>query len=119
MKKLLTAAAVIVGLMGAAHGQGGIRMAPLGFCPLASMTASTALAACSGGVPGATTYAVICAYVQGVVWRDDGIAPTGTPGTGGQGIAAGQCISYNATNFAAIRFIQQASGALLGVTFYQ
>lgn len=101
-----------------ARAQSGLRQVPLGFCALSSMSASTALASCSGGLPAATTYAVICAYTQGIVWRDDGVAPTGTPGTGGQGLAAGQCIPYNGT-FTAIRFIQQTSGAILGVTFYR
>lgn len=101
-----------------AAAQSGLRQVPLGFCSLASMAASTALATCSTGIPSGTTYAVICAYTQGVVWRDDGTAPTGTPGTGGQGLAANQCIPYNGT-FTAIRFIQQASGAILGITFYR
>lgn len=98
--------------------QNGLRQVPLGFCSLSSMSASTALSACSGGVPSGTTYAVICAYAQGVTWRDDGTAPTGTAGSGGQGIAANQCIPYNG-DFTKIRFIQQTSGAILGVSFYR
>jgi hypothetical protein len=82
------------------------------------MSAATGLASCSGGIPAGTAYAVICAYVQGVVWRDDGTAPTGTPGTGGQGIAANQCLPYNGT-FTAFQVIQQTSGAILGVSFYR
>lgn len=101
-----------------AQAQLGLRQVPLGFCALTSMTASTGLASCSGGIPAGTTYAVICAYAQGIVWRDDGTAPTGTPGTGGQGLAANQCVPYNGT-FTAIRFIQQTSGAILGVSFYR
>lgn len=109
---------LLLGWASSARAQSGLRQVPLGFCALASMSTSTALATCSGGIPANTTYAVICAYAQGVVWRDDGVAPTATPGTGGQGLAAGQCIPYNGT-FTAIRFIQQVSGALLGVSFYQ
>lgn len=101
-----------------ARAQGGLRQVPLGFCALASMSASTALSTCSGGVPAGSTYAVICAYTQGIVYRDDGTAPTGTAGSGGQGIAAGSCIPYNG-DFTKIRFIQQTSGALLGVSFYR
>lgn len=101
-----------------AFAQNGTRQVPLGFCSLSSMSASTGLASCSGGIPTNTTYAVICAYVQAVNWRDDGTAPTGTVGTGGQGIPAGSCIPYNGT-FTAIRFIQQSGGAILGVSFYQ
>lgn len=98
--------------------QNSLRQVPLGFCALSSMAASTGLATCAGGIPTGTSYAVICAYTQGVVWRDDGTAPTATPGTGGQGLATGQCIPYNG-DFTKIRFIQQAGGALLGVSFYR
>lgn len=82
------------------------------------MSAATGLASCSSGIPAGTSYAVICAYTQGVVWRDDGVAPTGTPGTGGMGLFSGQCLPYNGT-FTAIQFIQQAGGAVLGVSFYR
>lgn len=102
-----------------AAAQNGTRQFPLGFCALASLAASTGLATCSGGIPASATYVVICAYTQGVVWRDDGVAPTGTPGTGGQGLAANQCIPYNGSPFTAIRFIQQTSGAILGISFYR
>ena len=101
-----------------AYTQAGLRQVPLGFCSLSSMSAATALSACSGGIPAGTSYAVICAYTQGVVWRDDNVAPTGTPGSGGQGIAANQCLPYNGT-FQNLQFIQQTSGAVLGITFYR
>lgn len=76
----------------------------------ASLTAS--------GMPYGVSYAVICSYVQGVVYRDDGVVPTGTVGTGGQGIASNQCIPYNGT-FSAIQFIQQTAGAVLGISIYK
>lgn len=103
---------------GDALAQSGQRQTPLGFCSLSSMSTATLLSSCSGGIPTGTTYAVICAYTQGVTWRDDGVAPTATAGSGGQGISAGQCIPYNGT-FTAIQFIQQTSGAVLGVAFYK
>ena len=81
-------------------------------------TTASAASLTAGGIPAGANYAVICAYVQGVVYRDDGGTPTGTPGTGGQGIAAGQCISYN-SKFTQLQFIQQASGAILGISFYR
>jgi len=118
MMRRLLAAAVMTALCAPALAQSGLRQVPLGFCALSSMSAATGLATCSGGIPAGTSYAVICAYTQGVVWRDDGTAPTGTPGTGGQGLAASQCMPYNGT-FTAIQFIQQTSGALLGVSFYR
>jgi hypothetical protein len=83
-------------------------------------TTSNAASITASGLPTGITYAVICAYVQGVVYKDDpnGTAPTGTPGSGGQGISAGQCIPYNGT-FSALQFIQQTSGAILGASFYR
>lgn len=114
---LLAAGATLLG-PDIALAQSGLRQVPLGFCTLSSMSAATALATCSGGIPSGTTYGVFCAYTQGVVWRDDGTAPTGTAGSGGQGLSAGQCLPYNGT-FTAIQFIQQASGAVLGISFYR
>lgn len=72
----------------------------------------------TAGVPPASGYLVACAYTQNVNWRDDMTAPTLTPGTGGQQIAAGQCIPYNAT-LSNIQFIQQTATAIIGLTFYQ
>jgi len=81
-------------------------------------TTSNSASLTANGPAFAVSYALICAYVQGVVWRDDGVAPTGAPGSGGNGIAANQCISYNGT-FSAIQFIQQTSGAVLGISLYK
>jgi hypothetical protein len=83
-----------------------------------SSVTSVAASLTANGIPYGANYAMICAYVQGVVWRDDGVAPTGTPGTGGNGISSGQCFSYNGT-FSSIQFIQQASGAILGISIYK
>ena len=109
--------------IGDARAQGGLRQTPLGFCPLSGMTSATSLTTCTGQTNfcfanGCATYAVICAYTAAVNYRDDGGIPTGTVGTGGQGLTAGQCMSYNGS-FSAIQFIQQASGAILGVSFYK
>lgn len=81
-------------------------------------TTSNGASLTASGPPTAATYAAICAYAQAVVWRDDGVAPTATPGSGGQGIAAGSCIPYNGT-LSAFRAIQQTGGAILGVSFYK
>lgn len=103
-----------------------LRQSPVGFCPLSSMSSATSLTSCTTtvsqgvtitGVPASANWALICAYVQGVVWNDDE-APTSTPGTGGQGLSAGQCTGYGGP-LTAVQFIQQTSGALLGVSFYK
>ena len=81
-------------------------------------TTSNSASLTEGGVPLAANYAVICAYTQGIVWRDDGVAPTTTAGTGGNGLASGACVSYNG-DFAALQIIQQQSSAVAGVEFYK
>lgn len=117
MKRLaLIVALATVALALGARAQVGLRNVPLGFCSLSSMSVATGLSGCP--IPNGTGYAVFCAYAQGVVWRDDGVAPTGTAGSGGQGLSAGQCLGYNGT-FSAVQFIQQTAGAILGVTFYR
>lgn len=117
LTRIIVAALALLAVS-SALAQNGTRQVPLGFCALSSMSAATGLSSCPGGIPGQTSYAVICAYSQGIVWRDDGTAPTGTPGSGGQGLSANQCLPYNGT-FTKIQFIQQTSGALLGVSFYR
>jgi hypothetical protein len=127
MKRLSTilAAALLLGTAAPALPQNGLRQVPLGFCALTNMAGPAPLSVCNSGagVPAGTTYAVICAYVQGINYRDDGGLPTGVLGTGGQGIvpissSVPTCIPYDG-NFSALLFIQQAPGAILGVTFYK
>jgi hypothetical protein len=72
----------------------------------------------TAGVPPSANYMVACAYTQNVNWRDDLTAPTATVGSGGQQIASGQCIPYNAT-FSNWQVIQQTSSAIVGLTFYR
>jgi hypothetical protein len=77
----------------------------------------------TSGVPQTSDYAVLCAYVQGINYRDDPTPPTATLGTGGQAIVPSSstiptCIGYNGT-LTNLQFIQQASGAILGISFYQ
>lgn len=110
----------------AADADAPLRQAPVGFCSLSSMSAATSLTSCTttisqgvtiSGVPPTANWALVCSYVQGVVWNDVA-APTATPGTGGQGIAAGQCFGYGGP-LSIVKFIQQTSGAILGVSFYK
>lgn len=121
------ALALVLLLAGAAPSHAQQRKySPIGFCTSSSLGSAVGLTSFTGtacanqspGTLGSYTYAAICAYVAGVVYRDDGTAPTATPGSGGQGIAAGQCVSYNG-NFSAIQLIQQTAGAIVGVSIYQ
>lgn len=88
---------------------------PLGYCQLTSMSVSTALSACAGGVPATATVAQLCVEAQAVRYRDDGTAPTATVG---MPAAAGTCFPISGT-LSAIRFIQSTSGAILNVSFYR
>lgn len=103
-----------------------LRQSPVGFCSLSSMSSAVKLSTCTtvisqgntiSGIPQSANWALVCAYVQGIVWNDVE-APTSTPGTGGQGIVAGQCFGYSGP-LSVIQFIQQTSGAILGVSFYK
>lgn len=123
IRRSLLAAALLLAC-GAAQPQG-LRTTPLGVCSLSSLSAATSLTpitcvsqggAYQGGIPPTANYAVICAYVQGVVYRDDGVTPTGTPGTGGTGLAAGQCVAF-VGNLQQLQLIQQTSGAIVIVDF--
>lgn len=89
----------------------------LPYCALSSLGTASNLSGCAA-MAQSPTYAVICAYAQSVVWRDDGTAPTGTPGTGGQALSVGNCLGYTA-NLANFQAIQQAASAVLGVSFYK
>lgn len=105
------------------------RHAALGFCSLSGMTAATSISTCTftntlngaaatwANVSTAADYLVVCAYTAGVVYRDDGVAPTATAGTGGQGISSGSCVSFDGP-VASLQFIQQTTGAVLGISFY-
>jgi hypothetical protein len=102
------------------------KYSPVGFCTSSSLSSAIGLSSFSGtacanqssNVLGSYIYAVICAYTAGIVYRDDGVAPTATAGTGGQGVAAGSCMPYNG-NMGALQIIQQTAGAIVGVSIYQ
>ena len=117
MRRIIIAAVAALLWAAPAGAQGGLRSTPNGFCTLSSMSGSTLLSTCAGGIPSGTNYAVICAKAQAVNWRDDGTAPTAADG-GGMTLPAGSCMPYNG-NFTALRFIQLSGGAVLQVSFYR
>jgi hypothetical protein len=95
-----------------------VRAAPysqLGYQQLTSLPTSTALT-----IPnGASTAIVQNNGNQPVRWRPDG-ATTAPTATTGQRIAAGDRLTLDigAAGLASSRFIQEASGAVLDVTYY-
>jgi hypothetical protein len=107
----ITAGTIIVGQTSGTTGQAG------NYTLNNSQTVSSE-SMTTAGVPPSAVYAVICASTQAVNYRDDRTAPTATVGSGGQPIPAGACIGYNGT-FVALRFIEQSSTAVVGISFYQ
>lgn len=83
---------------------------PAGYQQITDLSAAVALT-----VPAGATMAVIEAEAADVRYRDDGTNPTATIG---MPLAQGGYLPYSA-NLAAIKFIQQASGAVLNVSYYK
>jgi hypothetical protein len=97
------------------------RITPLNYCYGTGLSSATLLSAFTCDNTFAQFqygYAIICVYTQGIVWKDDGSTPTGTPGSGGNGVSSGQCFPYNGT-FEKIQFIQQTSGAVVSAALYK
>lgn len=125
MKKFLAAASVLAMCAFPAHAQQR-KYANVGFCTSSSLSAAIGLASFTGAACAnqtsntlaSYTYMVICAYVAPIVYRDDGTAPTATPGSGGQGVSAGSCVPYSG-NISAVQIIQQSAGAIVGISIYQ
>lgn len=66
------------------------------------------------GIPSGARYAVIYVEGAGIRWRDDGTAPTASVG---MPVSAGQDFQYSG-QLESIQMIQQASGAIVNVTWY-
>lgn len=66
------------------------------------------------GLNAKPTFALIIAETQGVRWRDDGTAPTGSIG---MPLAVGVPLQYDG-DLTKIRFIQQAASAKLNISYY-
>ncbi len=81
----------------------------LGYQQISDLSASVGLT-----VPTGATMALITPETQGVRWRDDGPAPTGSVG---MPVAAGAYLSYDG-DLRNIRFIQQTASAKLNVSYY-
>jgi hypothetical protein len=87
---------------------------PLGYCQLTSVTSSTLVSSCAGGIPVRTGWAVICVETAAIRWRDDGVAPSTTVG---MPVAIGQCFYYSGT-FATLRVIAQSGSPVVNISFY-
>lgn len=81
----------------------------LGYQQITSLSAATGLT-----VPVGATSALIVASTQYIRWRDDGTNPTGSVG---MPLLTDTYFSYDG-DLNRIKFIEQASGAVLNVSYY-
>jgi hypothetical protein len=83
---------------------------PLGYQQIVGLAAATALT-----VPAGTCMIQIQAEAQAVRWRDDGVDPTAAVG---MPVATGVLTTYYGGTPTTLKFIEQALGATLNVTYY-
>jgi hypothetical protein len=89
----------------------------LGYQQITSLSAAAALTVPvvdANGLSVKPTIAIITPEAAAVRWRDDGTNPTGTVG---MPLASGVTLQYDG-DLTKIRFIQQASGAIINISYY-
>jgi hypothetical protein len=89
----------------------------IGYQQITSLSGAVSLtvpARDANGLSVKPTLAIITPETAGVRWRDDGVAPTGTVG---MPLAAGVTLQYDG-DLSQVRFIQQAAGAILNISYY-
>lgn len=89
----------------------------MGYQQITSLSSATGLTVPQKdlqGLAGTPRIAIITPEAQAVRWRDDGVAPTATVG---MPLAAGVTLQYDG-DLSQIQFIEQASGAVLNITYY-
>ena len=84
------------------------------YCQLTSLSASTLVSTCPGGIPAGTVITEICVESQAIRYRDDGTAPTASIG---MPVAVAVCFAYTGP-VSKLAIIQQASAATVNITFY-
>lgn len=91
-------------------------LVPLGYCQLTSLSASTGLSSCSGGIPATANAVVLRAEAQALRYRDDLVAPSATVG---MPMAVADAAIFYQGRIGNLRFIEQTSGGKLDVSFYK
>jgi hypothetical protein len=94
----------------------GQSMVATGTCQLTSLSASTALASCSGGIPSGSNAVVLRAEAQALRYRSDAGVAASTAGV--PMLVADPPLFYQG-NLAGLRFIESTSGGKLNVLFYR
>lgn len=88
-----------------------LRIAPLGYEQITSLTAAKSLT-----VPSGANFAIITVSTAAVRWRDDGTAPTASLG---MPLATNdEPMEYSGT-LTAIQFIAQSGNPVLDVSYYR
>lgn len=93
-----------------ASGQMGGQPAALGFQAITSLSSATALT-----VPTGATWCIVRVELQAVRWRDDGTNPSASVG---MPLAVGETLTYSGP-LSAIKFIEQASGSKISISYYK
>jgi hypothetical protein len=97
-------------------GTPGLPMVALGTCQLTSLSSSTGLASCSGGIPTGANAVALRAEAQALRYRSDaGAAAT----TAGVPILVADPPLFFQGQLSSLRFIEQTSGGKLNVLFYR
>jgi len=89
----------------------------LGYQQITSLSAAAGLTVPvvdANGLAVKPTIAIITPEAAAVRWRDDGTDPTGTVG---MPLASGVTLQYDG-DITKIRFIQQAPGAIINISYY-
>jgi hypothetical protein len=82
----------------------------LGYQQITTLTAATGLT-----VPAGTNLILVTAEGGAVRWRDDGTNPTASVG---YPLPVGAEMRYTADSPSRLKFIDQATGAILNITYY-
>lgn len=110
LKKIALIAALLSLSASAVSADSGVRVTPLGYEQVTSISSAKSLT-----VPTGATMAVITAEVQAIRYRDDGTAPSSSVG---MPLAVGTALVYQGT-LSAVQVIEQTSGAKVNVLYYK
>jgi hypothetical protein len=94
----------------------GLPMTALGTCQLTSLSASTGLASCSGGIPTGANAVVLRAEAQALRYRSDAGAAASTAGV--PILVADPPLFFQGA-LSSLRFIESAGSGKLNVLFYR
>jgi hypothetical protein len=113
---VVIAAVLVTSRPNAQVGTPGLPMVALGTCQLTSLSASTALSSCSGGIPTGANAVVLRAEAQALRYRSDAGAAASTAGV--PILVADPPLFFQGA-LGSLRFIESAGSGKLNVLFYR